>query len=1001
MADAIDRAQKLDQCKTAMTPDRFLEEGGPFAREYKECIDNNIRFGGTTQSEAEEYCKPVYEQGQKEYCEKQVELNNNIQVIKPTPTPTPPPAENDPTYLQRREEAKSQETQAAASEETLKKKQEEIDAQKEAAPPTSPVPTATPAVVQPTTASTSEAVAVPSILPKVNGMEISCISRQQGARPALNAARKCMIDEGKKLGYVPTSQPFDYTSELKEQDENYYWEVVGMGMFKKATPEEASPTAECQQLRDLQEEIKVLENNLTKLEAEKKDLDAQAVTNPKFAKIAREIDQNLDPDAETTEERNFKFDYFDITRQIKNLKAGTFSIPKKKEQAEELKPKCNQAASTEAAATSPEARGQAPASAPQAVAADTGSAATAPSSDSSSKPSVLYKVNSVDDVLTPEELARYEMTKQTKLNAQIELATYQSNTKLTYSINYPEEATSKQSAIELITQRIKTQGIAGRPPQPNFVYPGVLEPRPDRPPPAVSQVIQPAASGPCTELEQVNTQLEEVKKVRDDATNKREAIEDADATETRKTEYDQLTAIEQRETNRLLPLLRRKQILEAECKQAPTTEARAQAPESNLTPAQRYDKQLTDTISNTGIPVQTDIISVENNTITTTAIRLTSNGAAIAADTLNTRQAFRKNLDESKPRDKTATNEVLSSPTQQNPRREVYKTTVKATYDSKSTPAPSPQPSQPVEVEKPAPVTPAVAPQREQPPMENAKMQQRQQVAQTREGAQNQRTSETQANNTRAATTNSYPVEYTPGPVSKPKPAVPQPSSAAPLPKQPAPTPPRPSPSPTPSPIPRAQPTGPSGGGSTQNQVFTTGANSFGETIDAIKKRWPSVVISQGCRRVNTKSAQGGDSCTPNDQIIPQNAHDLMATVLLQGKKLQLFSGAAFAFRVRTIIDIMKRKGTSDSQIKNILLNQLTLIEPFMGQSENNAGITNITATEALIKEGYINPRKIMVGAHNGVGAVLATRNPNIGIRRSSEFVRSGSHIEASAVILP
>jgi len=749
MTDAIDRAQGLDQCKTAMTPDRFLEEGGAFARQYKECVDNNVRFAGASDEEAKEYCKSDYEQGKQQYCEKQLQLNRNVETTRPAPTP--PPADDDALYIQRREEAKSQETQASASEETLNKKQEELDAQKQASsiPATTPP---TPPVIPTNTASAQKIVEVPSILAQVNGMEISCTSRHAGARPALNAARKCMMDEGKKLGYIPTSQPFDYTSELKEQvvaysdtAENYYWEVKGIGMFKKATPEDAAPTTECQQLRDLQEEITVLEKNLIKLETEKKDLDAQATTNPQFAKIAREINQNLDPDATTTEERNFKFDYFDITRQINSLKgAGNFSIQKKKQQAEELKPRCNQSV----------------------VTASTGSSTPTPTSTNSSTPSVLYKVEEVGDILTPEELAQYGLPpSMNTFNARILTTTWNSNGKISYDVKYPSEATNKQEAIALITQKIKTEGIAKSPPQPNFVYPGTLEPRPERPL-TPTQVVQPAGNAPCTELEQVNTLLEEVKKVRNDATDKREAIEDADATETRKTEYDQLRAIEQRETNKIIGLMNRKRILEAECKQEPPP-PKPTTPQPELTPAQRYDKTLTDTITNTGVPIEPDVISVENNTITTSAIRSRGTTAASqAADNLNIREAFRRNFDESKPKDKTVNNEVISSPTSQNPNRVVYKTTVKATYDAKTTAPPPKEQSTVVETTAVTPA-PAVAPQKEQPPMSNEKMEQRQQVAETRKDVQGERTSATQTNNTRAAKTNSYPLKYTPGPTDK------------------------------------------------------------------------------------------------------------------------------------------------------------------------------------------------------------------------------------------
>lgn len=109
----------------------------------------------------------------------------------------------------------------------------------------------------------------------------------------------------------------------------------------------------------------------------------------------------------------------------------------------------------------------------------------------------------------------------------------------------------------------------------------------------------------------------------------------------------------------------------------------APPPIPQLTPSQQLDASLTQQIRGTGTEIQPDIVSVENTTITTTAIRLTSNGAGRAADLLNTRAALQNNFKEQYPKDKQVSNEIVPSPTTQNPSRIIYKTTVKATYDRK------------------------------------------------------------------------------------------------------------------------------------------------------------------------------------------------------------------------------------------------------------------------------------------------------------------------------
>lgn len=116
---------------------------------------------------------------------------------------------------------------------------------------------------------------------------------------------------------------------------------------------------------------------------------------------------------------------------------------------------------------------------------------------------------------------------------------------------------------------------------------------------------------------------------------------------------------------------------------APTSSIVAPPPAPQLTPSQQLDISLTQQIQGTGVEIQPDIVFVENTTITTTATRLTSNGAGRAADILNTRAALRNNFKEQNPKDKQISNEIVPSPTTQNPSRIIYKTTVKATYDRK------------------------------------------------------------------------------------------------------------------------------------------------------------------------------------------------------------------------------------------------------------------------------------------------------------------------------
>lgn len=188
-----------------------------------------------------------------------------------------------------------------------------------------------------------------------------------------------------------------------------------------------------------------------------------------------------------------------------------------------------------------------------------------------------------------------------------------------------------------------------------------------------------------------------------------------------------------------------------------------------------------------------------------------------------------------------------------------------------------------------------------------------------------------------------------------------------------------PTPTPTPSPTVRQAPPASTNQEErwpgTGNIVFTTGANSEKETFNLITRKHGEVPILRMLKPADMP---------PN---APSEVFNRYLQALQEGKKVQLFSGAANAVKILKIFKALEEK-VGEAKAKSIMYSQITIVEPY---GDGNAG---------NIRNRLINPRNVLVGPDEGTGAGLAVaQGVRVPVRLRSEFPEIKDHIAASVLI--